>query len=156
MLLTNLGAVERIIIRSIKRSCKDWICTEEEKAKILKCCNVVQRGGLTQNSNSDMYHACMVTWPITWLVTWYGDITTCKRFYWLHDGHVVCRQHFILDSICRAANILHSHFPALRKVGHNQNLSFLLTSLCQNKFWSKVFQVLILQRLRKFTSLQKE
>ena len=36
---------------------------------------------------------------------------------------MVCRRNFILDSVYRAANIIHSHFPALRKVAHNLNLS---------------------------------
>ena len=76
----------------------------------------------------------------TWLVTWYGDISSCKRFHWLHDGQVVCRHNFILYSNCRAANFIHSHFPTLRKVGllNNQLFSPLLTLLCQNKFWPKI------------------
>ena len=78
------------------------------------------------------------------------------RSYWLHDGHVVCRHNFILDPICRAANIIHSHFPASRKVAHIQNLSLLLTPLCRIKVLPKIFQISILQILRNFTSLQKE
>ena len=68
-----------------------------------------------------MYHACMVTW--------YSEITSCKRSSWLHDGHVVCQHSFILDMICRATNIIHSHFPTLQNVSRNQNLSLPLSSL---------------------------
>ena len=73
-----------------------------------------------------------------------------KHFYWLHDGHVVCRHNFILDHICTAANIIHPHFPALRKVAHNQNLSLLVTSLCQKKFDQKYSKSRIQQDLAKF------
>ena len=133
----------------MKESWKNWNCTEVREAKIL---NALERGStrLAQNSKSDMHHACMITWPITWLITWYDDITSCERSSWLHDGHVVCRHNIILDPICRAANIINSHFPALRKVGHNQNLSLLLTSLCPNEFWPKVFLVTILKDFEKF------
>ena len=68
---------------------------------------------------------------------------------------MVCRHNFILDTICRAVNFIHSHFPALRKVAHNQNLSPLLMSLCQKNFSPKIFYVWILERLTKFTSRKK-
>ena len=84
-----------------------------------------------------MHHACMVTCPITRLVTWYGDITPYERSHWLFVGHVVCQPNLILDPICIAANIIHPHFPALRKVAHDQNLALPLTSLRQKKFDQK-------------------
>ena len=72
------------------------------------------------------------------MVTWYVDITSL----WT-----------------RSAEQLTSftpNFSTLRKVAHNQDLSLLLTSLCQNKFSLKNFYVSILERFGKFTSLQKE
>ena len=176
--MTNLGAVEGILF-SIKEGWKNWKCTKQGRKQKSK---VLRRGStrLTQYSNSDMYHACMVTWPITWLVsclhdhvtvhvvwrhifianaligyimvTWYGDITSCKRFHLLHDGHVLCRHNFILDWICRAANIIHSNFPTLRKVAHNQNLSlFSYRHSAKIKLGRKVSKFRFRKNLEKST-----
>ena len=120
-----------------------------KKAKFLKA---FERGStrLAQYSILDRHHSFM----ITWLVTWFDDKTSCKRSHWLHDSHVVCRHNVILVPICRAANIIHTHFPTLRKVAHNQNLSLLLSSLCQNKFWPQKSKSQF-QRLRKVSSPQQ-
>ena len=53
-----MGAVEGIIIRIVKGSSKDWNSTEEGKAKILKCCNVVQRDWL----NIQIQTCTMLAW----------------------------------------------------------------------------------------------
>ena len=87
-----------------------------KKARLLKCCSVVQRDWLNIQIQTCAVLACL-----------HGNVTDHQ------SGHVVWRHIFILDPICRGANIFHSHLPALRNVAHNQNLSFLLTSLCQNK-----------------------
>ena len=72
MLLTNLGAAEGKNNSTLyNRKLKDWNCTKEGKAKILKA---LERGStrLAEYSNLDMHQAFM----ITGLVTWYVDTTS--------------------------------------------------------------------------------
>ena len=106
-----------------------------------------------------MYNVCMVTWPVTWLVTLYGDITSCKRFHWLHDGHEVCRHNLILDPICRTANIIHSHFPAFRMVAHQQNLLETLlssTKIFEVPIWSKLTKIQAAAAQQQLASIQQQ
>ena len=69
-------------------------------------------------------------------------------------GYMIWQHTFVLDSICRTVNIVHTDFASLRKVANNQNFSSL-TSFTKSKFWLKIFCVSILQRLRKIPQKQQ-
>ena len=89
-------------------------------------------------------------------VTWYGDISSCKSFHWLHDGHVAFRLTFILDPICRAISVIHYHFPTLRKVAQYLALNFTHNVTLPKYIVTQNFYISISQRLRKNLLSEKE
>ena len=157
MLLTNLGAVEGIIF-CIEESWKNWTRTRGSKCKNSK---VLERGStrLAHYIKSNMHHACMVTWPITWLVTWYDEITPESVLI----GYMMVTRHGDMTSLwIRSAVQSTSFTPNFRPCGR---LLIIRTSLSSWRHSAKVNfdpkfsickKVLILQRLKKFTSPKKK
>ena len=83
---------EAALIVSKKVSWKGWNCTDEEKAKSLSVETFFNAIGFDIQI-SDM----------------------CNAFI----GYMIWPHTSILDSICRTVNIIHSHFPTVRKVANN-------------------------------------
>ena len=123
MLLTNLGAwrdnSSNIQYKSRLKRLELHRGSKGKKSKVLK-------RGSTQLVPIFKFQTC------TTLVTWYDDITSCERFHWLHDGHVVRPHIFILYSICRTANCRTAKGWYLPACGEQPALRLGPTSECMS------------------------